>query len=76
VKSDRGLIDVISWVRLEGEEIVDAPGKNDNASMSEQVQRPNPWSKMILGREVLRKTTKIVSRDSCCSSRGLKSTVP
>jgi len=26
---------------------VDAPGKDDNASMPEQVKRPNPWRKMI-----------------------------
>jgi rRNA maturation protein Nop10 len=28
---------------LEGEEIVDAPGKDVNTSMPEQVKRPNPW---------------------------------
>ena len=26
---------------------MDAPGKDDNASMPEQVKRPNPWRKMI-----------------------------
>jgi hypothetical protein len=32
-----------STTNLEGEEIVDAPGKDGNASMPEQVKRPNPW---------------------------------
>jgi hypothetical protein len=32
----------------EGEEIVDAPGKDGNASMPEQVKRPNPWRKMMM----------------------------
>jgi hypothetical protein len=31
-----------STTNLEGEEIVDAPGKDGNASMPEQVRRPNP----------------------------------
>ena len=30
---------------LEEEEIVDAPGNDGNASMPEQVKRPNPWKK-------------------------------
>jgi hypothetical protein len=40
---------------LEEEEIVDAPGNHGNASMPEQIKRPNPWRKttmmmmMILG---------------------------
>jgi hypothetical protein len=33
---------------LEEEEIVDAPGKDGNASMPEQVKRPNPWRKMMM----------------------------
>ena len=32
-----------SITNLEEEEIVDAPGKDDNASMPEEVKRPNPW---------------------------------
>ena len=28
--------------------IVDAPGKNGNASMAEQVQRPNLWGKTMM----------------------------
>jgi hypothetical protein len=36
-----------STTNLEGEEIVDAPGKYGNASMPEQVKRPNPWRNMI-----------------------------
>ena len=33
---------------LEEEEIVDAPGNGGNASMPEQVKRPNPWRKMMM----------------------------
>ena len=32
----------------EDEEVVDAPGKDGNASMPEQVERPNPWRKIII----------------------------
>jgi len=32
----------------EEEEIVDAPGNDGNASMGEQVKRPNPWRKMMM----------------------------
>jgi hypothetical protein len=32
----------------EGEEIVDALGKDGSASMPEQVKRPNPWRKMMM----------------------------
>jgi hypothetical protein len=32
-----------------GEEgVADAPGKDGNASMREQVKRPNPWKKMMM----------------------------
>jgi hypothetical protein len=27
---------------------LDAPGNDGNASMPEQVKRPNPWKKMII----------------------------
>jgi hypothetical protein len=37
-----------SATNIEGEEIVDAPGKDGNASMPEQVKRPNPWRKMMM----------------------------
>jgi hypothetical protein len=37
-----------STTNLEGEETVDAPGNNGNASMPEQVKRPNPWRKMMI----------------------------
>jgi hypothetical protein len=37
-----------STTNLEEEEIVDAPGKDGNASMPEQVKRPNPWKKMMM----------------------------
>jgi hypothetical protein len=33
---------------LEEEEIVDAPGNDGNASMPEQVKRPNLWRKMMM----------------------------
>jgi len=29
-------------------EIVDAPGNDSNASMPEEVKRPNPWRKMMM----------------------------
>jgi hypothetical protein len=32
----------------EGEEIVEAPGKDGNASMPEQVKRPNACRKMMM----------------------------
>jgi hypothetical protein len=34
-----------STTNLEEEEIVDAPGNDNNASMPEQVKRPYPWKK-------------------------------
>jgi hypothetical protein len=34
--------------RLKEEEIVDAPGNDGNASMSEQFKRPKPWRKMMI----------------------------
>ena len=37
-----------SNTNLEEEEIVDAPGNDGNASMPEQVKRPNPWRKMMM----------------------------
>jgi hypothetical protein len=37
-----------SITNLEGGEIVDAPGKDGNASMPEQVKGPNPWRKMMM----------------------------
>jgi len=37
-----------STTNREEEEIVDAPGNDGNASMPEQVKRPNPWRKMII----------------------------
>jgi hypothetical protein len=37
-----------STTNFEEEEIVDATGKYDNASMAEQVKRPNPWRKIII----------------------------
>jgi len=37
-----------STTNLEEEEMVDAPGNDGNASMPEQVKRPNPWWKMMM----------------------------
>jgi hypothetical protein len=37
-----------STTNLVGKEIVDAQGKDGNASMPEQVKRPNPWRKMMM----------------------------
>jgi hypothetical protein len=37
-----------STTNLEGEKIVDSPGKDGNTSMPEQVKRPNPWRKMMM----------------------------
>ena len=37
-----------STTNLEEEEIVDAPGCDGNASMPEEVKRPNPCWKMIV----------------------------
>ena len=37
-----------STTNLEEEEIVDDPGNDGNASMPEQVKRPNPWRKMMM----------------------------
>ena len=37
-----------STTNLEEEEIVDALGNDGNASMPEQVNRPNPWKKMMM----------------------------
>ena len=37
-----------STTNLKEEEIVDALGNDGNASMLEQVKRPNPWRKMMM----------------------------
>jgi hypothetical protein len=37
-----------STTNLEEEEIVDASGKDGNASMPEQVKRTNPWRKLMM----------------------------
>jgi hypothetical protein len=37
-----------STTNLEEEETVDASGNDGNASMPEQVKRPNPWRKMMM----------------------------
>jgi hypothetical protein len=36
-----------SSTNLEEEKIVDALGNDGNASMPEEIKRPNPWRKMI-----------------------------
>jgi hypothetical protein len=42
------LLKTPSTTNLEEEEIVDAPGNDGNASMSEQVKRPNPLRKKMV----------------------------
>jgi hypothetical protein len=37
-----------STANLEEEEIVDVLGNDGNASMPEQVKRPNPWKMMMI----------------------------
>jgi len=37
-----------STTNLGAEEIVDAPGKDGNASMPEQIKRTNPWRKVVM----------------------------
>jgi hypothetical protein len=37
-----------STTNLEEEEIVEALGNDGNASMPEQVNRPNPWRKIMM----------------------------
>jgi len=37
-----------STTNVEEEEIVDVPGNDGNASMPEQVKRPNLWMKMMM----------------------------
>jgi hypothetical protein len=37
-----------STTDLKEEEIVDAPGNDSNSSMPEQVERRNPWRKMMM----------------------------
>jgi hypothetical protein len=37
-----------STTNLEGEEFVDVPGKDGNASMPGQIKRPNPWRNMMI----------------------------
>jgi hypothetical protein len=39
---------MLSTTNLEEEEIVDALGNGGNASMPEQVNRPNPWRKKMM----------------------------
>jgi len=42
---------------MQEEETVDAPGNDGNASMPEQVKRPNPWMMMMMMMMVLVLTT-------------------
>jgi hypothetical protein len=41
-----------STTNLEGEGIMDAPGKDGNASIPQQVKRPNPCRKMMMRRKL------------------------
>jgi len=63
-----------STTNLEEEEIVDAPGNDGNASMPEQVKRPNPWMIMmmmttilgaVLGQQIAVESLKPVSTPVC-----------
>jgi hypothetical protein len=47
-----------STTNLEEEEIVDVQGNYGSASMPEQVNRPNPWRKMM----TIRVTTKFAKQ--------------
>jgi len=40
--------DTPSTTNLEEEEIVDGPGNDGNASMTEKVKQPNPWRKKMM----------------------------
>ena len=42
-----------STTNLEEEDNVDAPGNDGNVSMPEQVERPNPWRKMMMKKIVV-----------------------
>jgi hypothetical protein len=52
-----------STTKLKREEIVDAPGKDGNGSMQEQVKRPNPWrkkKKMMMMMKIMRDPSDIL----------------
>jgi len=61
-----------STTKLEGEKIVEAPGKDDNASMPEQIKRPNAWRKMMMVMMMVyhipRSTERYVIKNVCVSS--------
>ena len=54
-----------STTNLGGEEIVDAPGKDGNASMPEQVKRPNPWRKMMMMMIIVHNIMQFLILDIC-----------
>jgi len=54
-----------STTNPEDEEIVDAPGNDGNASMPEQVKRPNPWRKMMMISRSFLIRMRNVSENSC-----------
>ena len=56
-----------STTNLEEEEIVDAPGNDGNASMPEQVKRPNQWRKMMMMMIQIEKKTNQRLLDIRCS---------
>ena len=49
-----------STTSLEEEEIVNALGNDDNASMPEQVKQPNPWRKMMMMMMMMPATIKLM----------------
>jgi hypothetical protein len=56
-----------STTNLEGKEIVDAPGKDGNASTLEQVKRPKPWTKMMM---TFIHTSHTMESNTCKSKEG------
>jgi len=61
-----------SAANLEEEEIVDAPGNDGNASMTEQVKRPNPWRKMMMMMMMMQKE---INQINLCASYHLKQSI-
>jgi len=43
----------VSTTNLEEEEIMDALGNDGNSSMSEKVNRPNPWRKIMWKKKLI-----------------------
>jgi hypothetical protein len=61
-----------SATNLEEEEIVKAPGSDGNASMPEQVKRPNPWRKKKMMMMNMPKSTLRTSNSALPLENGRK----